>query len=772
MSTFEETRGLRNQTHFEVIEIDLPVITGACTIGGANGFGTPLSCDQLWTDEYKTYKFTNTDAPILPGSMYRCIRALSETPVEIKPGSGLASRGSLQITFTDFKWQDPNDGAPGVTDDVKRAGTFFGKLDARQIFENKAVRLKLYRLEADGTVDLVNGAETHHYIADSFKYNPSNDQWALQCKDSMSVANLSEKTWPVTDGGFLRQDINETVTVIPVDQDTDYSSVFAVRLGDEFMQVVSVTDNQTATAALNVVTRGTSINAPVSSAFLTRTTADSHSGGDEVFICDLSDNETIDSLLARVLTESDLDPALIPSAEWAAEVAEWHSSDKVNTLHSESESVNTVINRILTGFLMDLWFDATENLVKLSAISVWKQSTAALSEGKEVNAYTVKKQAQEALRASRALVLYDKTRLADDNDATSYKKGSRFSDSTVITGALYGKHKDKIFDNNFLLGDNAAQLLTQRYVSRFRFTPYVRSWETDERYMTYKVGDVVDLFTTADQSFDGSFSGNVRAQITSVKTKYTPSGRMYESKAMTYEAAASTGDEWVLTEFNELDLHTAVGAPPGAVEITIILNGGFSFGSTAIRAGGFAAGSKLILILVGGFDGQANGGNGGYGGSVEYDFESASWIVSPPSNGVSGGTVYDAQGVDTDIYFSGATPSTTYPTADGYIRSPSGGAGGFSGNTGTEVGGDGGNGGDGRTPGTGGAAGFAQRGGNPVYADTGVNGTIDGTNGWGLAGANNNATGGAAGSGVIDSGAVVTFYGSDASRYINGNGDH
>ena len=54
MATFEQTRSMRNQQHFEVLEVDLPVITGACTIGSSQGYGTPLTCDQAWTGEYKT----------------------------------------------------------------------------------------------------------------------------------------------------------------------------------------------------------------------------------------------------------------------------------------------------------------------------------------------------------------------------------------------------------------------------------------------------------------------------------------------------------------------------------------------------------------------------------------------------------------------------------------------------------------------------------------------------------------------------------------------
>ena len=41
MATFEETQGQFTQEQFEILEIDLPVITGTCTVGGVDGYGTP-----------------------------------------------------------------------------------------------------------------------------------------------------------------------------------------------------------------------------------------------------------------------------------------------------------------------------------------------------------------------------------------------------------------------------------------------------------------------------------------------------------------------------------------------------------------------------------------------------------------------------------------------------------------------------------------------------------------------------------------------------------
>ena len=102
---------------------------------------------------------------------------------------------------------------------------------------------------------------------------------------------------------------------------------------------------------------------------------------------------------------------------------------------------------------------------------------------------------KDDLRASRALVIYNKTFKANDDSVSSYAQGSQNSDNQIISAALYEEHKDKLFDNNFVIDEDAAELLVQRYVSRFKFTPFIYSWTTQERFLTFKTGDVVDLVT-------------------------------------------------------------------------------------------------------------------------------------------------------------------------------------------------------------------------------------------------------------------------------------
>ena len=272
----------------------------------------------------------------------------------------------------------------------------------------------------------------------------------------------------------------------------------------------------------------------------------------------------------------------------------------------------------------------------------------------------------------------------------------------------------------------------------------------------------------------------LQRQITSIRPNYRSEGRSYNVSALSYEPLFVTGSEVIISgNKNDINLYNDyAGAPSGVVELTFIFDGA-SIGSNgnlipAIRAGAFAAGSKIIIILANGADLQAAGGGGGKGGGGTYEFEDSAWNEVFPTDGKKGGIVYDAEGIETDIYFAGATPSAAYPTADGYLRAPSGGDGGFSASLGvgpnSGVAGDGGNGGNGRASGAGGAGGSVV---GATVSNTGATGDYgDSSPPLGISGANNNAIGGAAGSGVKDSGAAVTFYGDDSTRYINGNGDH
>lgn len=772
MTTFIASQDQYNQQHFTVVEIDLPVVEGVCTVSGNNGYGTPLTCDQA-SNATRTYKFTDIDAPLLPESgIHRYVNDINETPSKLQSGKGLASRGTASIRFIDFDG-DPNEDAPAVDDDVISQGTYFGKLDARQILANKPCRIKNYRVEADGSIDLETGAQTRYYIIESFD-GSSKRGWTLKLKDELSRVNIGDSVWPIPLEGFLRTSANDTQLTFDVDANVTYLIGDTVRVGEEFVKISSVANTGTASATITTASRGATITYTNT---LTKNTKSDHDAGDEVFVCEVSNDERIDDLLERILIDIGVDASYIPKSEWTAEIDEWHSTTRINTLWIESKDTSEVLEKILTYYQLDMWFDPVAREVKLKAISQWQESTITLEEGNEIDFESITKKPAESLRATRARVVYDKPFLATSDSIENYKKASIFKRTELEATDLFGEPKTKQFDFTSLLVKDSADLLVNRWVNRYS-DPFFYSWTTQESKLLFNTGDIVDLKTSVTPNASGISTGAVRAQVTSIRPVYTDYGREYKVDATAYEPAFLTGTE-IIVSGNVTDVNLYVqyaGAPSSPVTITFVfdaaLSGSSSNTTPSIRAGGFPVGSKIIIILANGADLQAKGGDGGNGGGAEYDSESASWIYTPATgNGKSGGIVYDAEGVDTDIYFSGATPSAAYPTADGYIRAPSGGDGGFDPDVSIPRGGDGGKGGNGRSVGVGGTAGIVTDASFTQFpGSNGVNGTE--TAPFGVDGSNNNALGGSKGKGVVDSGGAVVFFGDTAARYINGNGDH
>jgi hypothetical protein len=777
MSTFEQTRSQFSQQHFTIVEIDLPVVEGACTISGLSGYGTPLSCDQP-SNAIRTYKFTDYNAPLLPESgILRIIKSITETTTKLQSGKGLASRGTINISFVDVKG-DPNKDAPAVDQNVIDTGTFLAKLAARNIFANKDIRIKNYRVEDDGSVDLLNGAETRYYISDSFE-STGKSAWSLKCKDELSRINAGDSVWPIPLEGSIRTDVDSSTTSIPVDANVTYIIGDTIRSGKEFMKVVSVSGIGTGSAILTVNNRGNPIDYTNR---LSLTETESHTALDEVYVCEVSDNEKIYDLIERILLDVGIPSSVIPKSDWETEIDLWHPTARINTLWFESKDTNEVLSQILTVFTLDLWFDPVARQIKISATSAWKERSLILTEGSEIDFETVKRKAVETLRTTRAIIVYDKKSLATSDTVENFKRSSLFKRTDLETDDLYGEPKVHRFDFSRILSKDAADVLVQRYVQRYT-NPFQYTWLTQERKLNFNVGDIVDLDVSTSIGFSGARDTSTRCQISSIKPVYTKYGRHYNITGLNYAPVFADNSEIAITgSVSDINLFTQyAGAPSSAVTITFIFDAATAGSSSdlipSIKAGAFPVGSKIIIILANGADLKAKGGNGGQGESIIWDIELGRWFSSSPKNGVSGSIVYDAEGVDTDIYFSGATPSTTYPTADGKIRAPSGGDGGFDAtffksSPSLATGGNGGNGGDGSSVGLGGIGGTVETPSTSVGGTSGTNGLESGANGFGIAGNNNNATGGLAGSGIVDNGAVVTLFGENATNYINGGGDH
>jgi hypothetical protein len=375
----------------------------------------------------------------LPGSgIYRLITNISETPTELKTGRGIASRATLNITFTDIVDADPNPFAPGVTAAVKAQATYMSKFFTRNVLKNKAIRIKNYRVEADGSIDLVNGAEVRHYIIESG--SGKNFKWSITCKDELSRINIGESVWPLPLEGSLRTDINDVNLTFNVDANVSYAAGDTVRIGEELVKIDSVGNIGTGSAVISTLLRGANI---AYTKFLSATTKDEHDTDDEVYVCEVSDDEKIYDLLERILIDIGLDPSYIPKADWIAEIDEWLPTERINTLWIESKDTAEVLESILAYFLIDMWFDPVAQEVKLSAVNVWKESSVTLSENKELDFESITKKSNESLRVTRAYVVYDKPFLATSDSVENYRKASLFKRTELEDPDLFGEPKTK-----------------------------------------------------------------------------------------------------------------------------------------------------------------------------------------------------------------------------------------------------------------------------------------------------------------------------------------
>ena len=726
--------------HFDTISIVMPYVNGTCTVPDGvswpRGYNTPLTCKES-SDSTYGYTFCTKSAPIgfvestsatydSPFT-YRQVTKINESTPILRPEGGLASRGKLTVELIDFN----GDPIPELSSD---GGSYLAKFAARNIFSGRDVIRKKYKIE-DGVTTLVDAT---YYQADALVLS-GDGRYTLSCVSFLENTYKDYSQFPTPTGAYLRLDINDTTTTIPVNgDDYAYSAGDVLRIGDELMEVSSVSGTGSS-MTLTVPTRGSTISG--TSVTLSRTVPTDHSAGADIQVCYVSDDESFSDFLERPLTTANMPAAYIDKTAWQTEFDDYWPGTVINNIWSEPKPVKDILETLCDDYMLSIWENASDQVIEVSAVSAWRETSQIIERGQGITAGTLKAKPNSRNRVSRAILYFNKPYKTDDDDRGNYKNTSIYIDTTYEGSDFYGKPKQVILNNSELHTDASANLRTSREVNRNNLTPISYTLDCEEDYLTYSTGDVVEICDKWFQDASGAIEKK-RAQITNIRPVMNTIGRYYRVQAESYSPALDSDTAFTITGTQtELNLWVAIGAPSAVVDVTIVLDGTTILsndnGVPGIRNGGFTAGSTVQLILINAADLQGKGGRGGNGANIT--------LVENATDGTDGGVVFEADGIDTDIYLSGSV--STY-TADGYIRAPGGGGGGGGGTIDPDIAGSGG--------GVGGGIG----------GDWGVDGSA------GVNGADyNGGSGGLAGKGISKSGATVTVNGSTASRFINGNGD-
>ena len=810
--------------HYHIVKITLPVVTSSCTINGNPGYGTPISCsDTLGSQTVvnRVYSFTDYKNPIPQSGIFKCVKSISETPPKLKGGSAVASRATASITFRDFV-DDPNLDSPALVADptIRSQGTFFGKLNKRQVIINKDVEIEYWK--TDGFTHTL--VKSNIYNSQGLK-KLNNDEWSLSCSDILNRLSDDKARWPEEVFEELVEDITASSTTVKITNNNGIGFLGWINrricvIGSDLMIItdavnsatgVDLTVQRTSSIYIGDATSNPITIPPPSGTNVReiRNVPEEAKAGDSVFypqvsgfVYDTSGNRLVaNSVLPKTpiqiidLVCSASNVSFTDSGQYD----EYLPNSDIYTVFYESRGGMDWINEICSTYLLDVYSDLENDTVTYSATSQWATPIRDLVESRDFDYLTDKTAKAESFRYSRSVLRYGKFQLTASDEDVQFVRQSRSIDETYEIDELYGEQKTKNLGNTILLGNTdrdleLADTATIRHTNRFGAQPEEMVVMMNEKQLgDLKVADVVSITGQSSQGFSGEQEEKV-VQISQIKPKFDVQ-RLYQVSMLTYtpDNTLVGSDAIYINQTQDLNLFVLAGSPPDSIERTFIFDGNqMRQGSLpqTVNIGGFTSGSTIHIVMLNGADFQAKGGDAGRGGSTTIEDTN---IYGSGNDGLSGGTVISipsTTSVTLNIYLSGnrTVQSASY-NCDGNLLAPGGGGAGGGGSSSSS--GAGGGGGVGRPFGLGASGGIA------IGADTGSSGNngtslVGGTGGtfgpdggdggdYGAAGDNGDdgtlpggtgGTGGAAGSAIIDNGSTVNVYGATiGTNYVQGNGD-
>lgn len=488
----------------QILEIDMPYCsltygTGACTaVLGTTG---PRKCYQMYgtsaqrvaktggcqdpdnfTPGTKTLRFSQSvnGLPKLDGPIYPAITGpISGSALEINIGGvdskigPLGRRETLTVRLADFKDNDSDldkyqaerisgaAQASGTGYDPYEQGTFFGRLLARWPFwEGAAARV------LDGYVgDDLGDYTARHYVIHGISGPDAGGNVTIELYDVLDLVS-TKRLIPVPNNGELPEDIDEAFTgdftlAVTGLGDLEYAASGRICIGNEVMTFTRSGDTFT------IVERG-----------LDGTDIGSHSAGDTVQQCWRCEDAALDDVLAEVLEDyAKVDPAYIPTADWADEVGGWLPSLKLTRTIPKPRDVLDVTASLqrLGAFI---WWDREQQEIgmRVNRPVAITETPAAFEMETDFIEGSIRKEELPDQRYTDVLFwhgLIDPTKSPTDSE--NYNRVLNVADTDAISENAHGADGRK-FLNIFCpwLGEGdaiSATAIATRLVYRFNRTP-------------------------------------------------------------------------------------------------------------------------------------------------------------------------------------------------------------------------------------------------------------------------------------------------------------
>ena len=497
------------------------------------------------------------------------LMSISSAPTEIKPTKGISVRSNITIKIRDFfstdKSQDPYFATRNYV--ALENGTFFQKLLERNP-HYFGRRIEVYDgfINFDGQPEIQDGKRS--YIIDSIHLDK--DICTIKCKDPLSLGDDLKSKVPTPTRYSLNADISISATptqAVRLDgvlqnsgslTDTSFAlfqSVFGangetgfIRINEEIMGYTSVVSGSIAggNAAVALSINGRTVNDDAKWGTL----PSEHEADDAIQKCinfgtynDSSSGSVISDVAYQLLvTEAGVPAEAINKTtggvySWDDEATTWLNTFKINTIISEPEEANKLLNEL--GGMVGVNFfydDISAKIVMKAEMPVTDKSDVLTITDTHIVENSLKILNSEKDRISRVYYYYNRKSAVDERDKKkSYRNVLINIDVDSEGSEEYGKQSNKVIYGWGVIDSSTATSISQRILNRYKNIPKTVAFKLDASFNQIHVGDHFFLNTSQIVNLQGQTKALTEMQC--ISNKFNEKLQVQEIKAQQFRFA-------------------------------------------------------------------------------------------------------------------------------------------------------------------------------------------------------------------------------------------
>lgn len=506
----------------QYVEIDIDTCTltwgtGACT--AALSLGTPNKCRNTWgtcgissatrADVYDkgvlTLRFIKS-RPKMPidGRLFfpvlTNISSFSATAniVGFKTGLGtLGRRGTVTVNLDDFPYNDnytDKYSQERISGDAQfdsvgynpfQKSTFWTKLrNWSPNYAGRPLRVidTFIYLLSDGTPVWSGVKATRNFIVTDIKQDYTNKKVTVEGKDVLTLAEKESAVAPKPSKGKLLADITTDATEATLTPegigDLEYPTEGYLIIGKEVMSYTRSGD------VLTLTERGAE-----------KTEATTHNSGDLVQQAKRFQNASINEVVEYLLGETDVDPAFIPTADYATEVGRWAPTLRINTILTRPEAVTKYLGELST-LGVSLWWDDIDQevVLRMNHPLDFTETVIPVSDDSSIKSISVVDKDEERITQVHFYCVQSNPTDSLDNKNNYDRIELIFDADAQYVDNYNGTRIKEIFCRWFNTGNDAAVgVIGSRYLQRFNTSPKYHTIVVDKKDGLGKIGDVLEV---------------------------------------------------------------------------------------------------------------------------------------------------------------------------------------------------------------------------------------------------------------------------------------